>query len=97
MRRIPIITFADHATAKIYAQVVNGRLTSWNRRVFELSVQDDNARAAFEAIAMPPLDEPLGTPKDDSAPIRARILHSGNGRIALIVVPDPHGYLIRFS
>jgi hypothetical protein len=65
VRRIPIITFADHATAKIYAQVVNGRLTSWNRRVFELSVQDDNARAAFEAIAMQPLDEPLGTPKDD--------------------------------
>jgi hypothetical protein len=66
VRRISIITFADHATAKIYAQVVNARLTSWNRGVFELAVQDDNARAAFEAIAMPPLDEPLGTPKDDS-------------------------------
>ncbi|HXJ11099.1 MAG TPA: hypothetical protein VNH19_02410 [Candidatus Limnocylindrales bacterium] len=52
VRRIPIINFADHETGKIYAQMVKGRLTSWSRRVFELAIRDDNARAAFEAIAM---------------------------------------------
>ena len=67
VRRIPIINFADHGTGQIYAQMVKGRLTSWSRRVFELAIRDDNARAAFEAIAMPPLQELLGALKDDSS------------------------------
>jgi hypothetical protein len=65
VRRIPIINFADHETAEIYAQMVNGRLTVWNRRVFEFAVRDDNARAAFEALAMPPQEESLGSHKHD--------------------------------
>jgi hypothetical protein len=66
VRRIPIINFADRETGKIYAQIAKGRLTSWSRGVFELAVRDDNARNAFEAIAMPPLEKSLGDLKDDS-------------------------------
>jgi hypothetical protein len=66
VRRIPIIIFADYETGQIYAQVVNCRLTSWSRRVFELAVRDDDARAAFEAIVMPPPEASLGRFKDDN-------------------------------
>src|SRR5262249_51336650 len=64
VRRIPTINFADYETGKIYAQTIKGRLTSWSRRGFELAVRDDNARAAFEAITMPPPEKSSGALED---------------------------------
>jgi hypothetical protein len=53
VRRIPTIIFAEQQTGQIYARIVNGRLTHWNRRVYQLAVPDDDTRAAFEAVARP--------------------------------------------
>jgi hypothetical protein len=61
VRRIPTVTFAHHGTGEIYAQIVNGKLTTWNRTTYELAVRDDDARATFEMIATPPRDRSLGS------------------------------------
>jgi hypothetical protein len=53
LRRIPTIIFAEQKTGQIYARVVNGKLTHWNRRVYQLAVRDDDTRAAFEGVARP--------------------------------------------
>jgi hypothetical protein len=57
LRRIPTIVFAEQQTGQIYARVVNGKLTHWNRRVYQLAVRDDDTRAAFESVARPALGE----------------------------------------
>jgi hypothetical protein len=51
LRRIPNITFAEQKTGQIYARIVNGKLTHWNRRIYELAVRDGDTRAAFESVA----------------------------------------------
>jgi hypothetical protein len=51
LRRIPTIIFAEQQTGQIYAQIVNGKLIHWNRRVYQLAVRDDDTRAAFESVA----------------------------------------------
>jgi hypothetical protein len=61
VRRIPMINFADHATGQIYAQMVKGKLTWWNRAIFEHAVRDVDTRVAFGTIAMPPKDDSSGT------------------------------------
>jgi len=61
VRRIPAVNFAHHGTGQIYAQIVNGKLTTWNRSIYQLAVRDDDARAAFEMIATPPQDSSLGS------------------------------------
>jgi hypothetical protein len=53
VRRIPTIIFAEQQTGQIYARIVNGKLTHWNRRVYQLAVRDDDTRAAFEGVARP--------------------------------------------
>jgi hypothetical protein len=53
VRRIPTIIFAEQQTGQIYARIVNGKLTHWNRRVYQLAVRDDDTRVAFEAVAKP--------------------------------------------
>ena len=53
LRRIPTVIFAEHQTGHIYARIVNGKLTHWNRRIYQLAVRDDDTRAAFESIARP--------------------------------------------
>jgi hypothetical protein len=61
VRRIPTINFAHHGTGQIYAQIVNAKLTIWNRMIYKLAVRDDDARATFEKIAAPPHDSSLGS------------------------------------
>jgi hypothetical protein len=61
VRRIPIVNFAHHRTGQIYAQIVNGKLTTWDRRIYELAVRNDDVRATFEKIAAPPPDSSLGS------------------------------------
>lgn len=61
VQRIPKVNFADHGTGQIYAQIVNGKLTNWNRNIYQLAVHDDDARASFEMIAAPPKDGALGS------------------------------------
>ncbi len=53
LRRIPTIIFAEQQTGQIYARIANGKLTHWNRRVYQLAVRDDDTRAAFESVAAP--------------------------------------------
>jgi hypothetical protein len=53
LRRIPGVVFAEQQTGQIYARIVNGKLTHWNRRIYERAVRDDDTRAAFESIAGP--------------------------------------------
>jgi hypothetical protein len=53
LRRIPTIIFAEQETGQIYARIVNGKLTHWNRRVYQRAVRDDDTRAAFESVAAP--------------------------------------------
>jgi hypothetical protein len=53
LRRIPVIIFAEQETGQIYARIVNGKLTHWNRRIYEHAVRDDDTRAAFESFAGP--------------------------------------------
>jgi hypothetical protein len=53
LRRIPTVIFAEQQTGQIYARIVNGQLTHWNRRVYQLAVRDDDTRAAFESVARP--------------------------------------------
>jgi hypothetical protein len=60
VRRIPTINFAHRGTGQIYAQIVNGKLVSWNRSLYELAVHDDDVRRAFERIAAPPSCDSLG-------------------------------------
>jgi hypothetical protein len=61
VRRISTVNFADHGTGQIYAQIVNGKLTNWNRNIYQLAVHDDDARASFEMIVAPPKDGALGS------------------------------------
>ncbi len=53
LRRIPIIIFAEQQTGQIYARIVNGKLTHWDRRIYERAVRDNDTRTAFESIAGP--------------------------------------------
>jgi hypothetical protein len=53
LRCIPAIIFAEQRTGQVWARIVNGRLTEWNRRVYDLAVRDDDTRAAFESVAGP--------------------------------------------
>ena len=53
LRRIPTVIFAEQQTGQVYARIVNGKLTHWNRRVYQLAVRDDDTRAAFESVAWP--------------------------------------------
>ena len=64
VRRIPTVNFAHHETGQIYAQIVNGKLTSWNRSIYQLAVRNDDARTAFEMIAAPPKGNSLGSLSD---------------------------------
>ena len=59
LRRIPTVIFAEQQTGQIYARIVNGKLTHWNRRIYQLAVRDDDARAAFESVARPAQGESL--------------------------------------
>ena len=61
VRRIPIVNFAHHRTGQIYAQIANGKLTTWDRGIYELAVSNDDVRATFEKIAAPPPDSSLGS------------------------------------
>jgi hypothetical protein len=61
VRRIPTVNFAHHRTGQIYAQIVNGKLTTWDRRIYQLAVRNDDVRATFEKIAAPPPDSSLGS------------------------------------
>jgi hypothetical protein len=65
LRNIPAIDFADHATGQIYARIVAGKLIAWNPDVYRLAVRDDDVRAVFEKIAMPPKSGSLGTLGND--------------------------------
>jgi hypothetical protein len=51
VRRIPIIVFAEQQSGEVYARIINGRLTYWNKRIYEIAVADDDTRAAFESVA----------------------------------------------
>jgi hypothetical protein len=53
LRRMPTIIFAEQQTGQIYARIVNGKLTHWNRHVYQHAVRDDDTRAAFESVAGP--------------------------------------------
>ena len=60
LRNIAIIDFAHHGTGRVYARIVGGKLVAWNPDIYRLAVRDDDVRAVFEAIAMPPKVGPLG-------------------------------------
>jgi hypothetical protein len=51
LRRIPTINFAEQRTGQVWARIAGGRLTYWNRSVYEIAVRDDDTRAAFESVA----------------------------------------------
>jgi hypothetical protein len=53
LRRLPVIVFAEQKTGQIWARIAGGRLTYWNRGVYDLAVRDDDTRAAFESVARP--------------------------------------------
>jgi hypothetical protein len=61
VRRIPTVNFAHHGTGQIYAQIVDGKLTAWDRTIYRLAVRDDDVRATFEMIAEPPQNGSLGS------------------------------------
>jgi hypothetical protein len=65
LRNIPAIDFADYGTGRIYARIVGGKLVAWNSDIYRLAVRDDDVRAVFEKIAMPPKSGSLGTLGDD--------------------------------
>jgi hypothetical protein len=65
LRRIPTIIFAEQQTGQIYARIVNGKLTHWNRRVYRLAVRDDDTRAAFEGVAGAAQGESSTSPDDN--------------------------------
>jgi hypothetical protein len=65
LRRIPTITFAEQQTGQIYARIVNGRLTHWDARVYQLAVRDDDTRAAFESVAWPVHPESMISPGNE--------------------------------
>ena len=65
LRSIPIIDFAQYGTGQIYARIVGGKLIAWNPDVYRRAVPDDDVRAIFEAIAMPPKVGSLGALGDD--------------------------------
>jgi hypothetical protein len=54
LRRLPTVTFADQKTGQVWARIMGGRLTYWNRSVYDLAVRDDDTRAAFESTAGSP-------------------------------------------
>jgi hypothetical protein len=66
LRRIPTIIFAEQQTGQVYARIVKGKLTYWNRRVYQLAVRDDDTRAAFESVARPAQGESLISLDDDN-------------------------------
>jgi hypothetical protein len=64
LRRMPDVTFADQKTGQVWARIVNGRLTRWNRSIYDLAVRDDDTRAAFESVAGP-VQREAAMPADD--------------------------------
>jgi hypothetical protein len=65
LRNIAAIDFADHGTGQVYARIVGGKLIAWNPDVYRLAVRDDDVRAVFERIAMPPKAGSLGALGND--------------------------------
>jgi hypothetical protein len=65
LRLMPDIIFADQRTGQIWARIVNGRLTYWNRSVYDIAVRDDDTRAAFESVAGPAQREAAISADDD--------------------------------
>jgi len=61
LRRIPTINFADANTGRIYAHIESRKLTWWDRDLFEQSVSDAEARAAFEFVAALPRAHAFGS------------------------------------
>jgi hypothetical protein len=57
IRRIPTVVFAEQKTGNVYAEIANGKLVSWNRKVYEAAVRDDDTRSAFESVARPPRED----------------------------------------
>jgi hypothetical protein len=69
VRRMPTVIFAEQQTGQIYARIVNGKLTSWNRGVYQRAVRDDDTRAAFESVARPAQREGSVSVEDDHDPL----------------------------
>jgi hypothetical protein len=66
LRRIPAVIFADQRTGQVWARIAGGRLTYWNRSVYDLAVRDDDTRVAFESAAGPlPRDASTSADDDD--------------------------------
>jgi hypothetical protein len=65
LRNIASIDFADYATGQVYAHIAGGKLTAWNPEVYRRAVRDDDVRAIFEAVAMPPKARSLGALGDE--------------------------------
>ena len=53
LRRIPTVVFAEQKTGQVWARIAGGRLTYFNRSVYDLAIRDDDTRAAFESVAGP--------------------------------------------
>ena len=60
LRNIPAIDFADYGTGQVYARVSGGKLVAWNPDIYRRAVRDDDVRAVFERITMPPKSGALG-------------------------------------
>jgi hypothetical protein len=67
LRRMPEVVFAQQKTGQVWARMAGGRLTWWNRSVYDLAVRDDDTRAAFESVAGPPPREASPWVDDDGA------------------------------
>jgi hypothetical protein len=65
LRRIPAIVFAEQRTGQVWARITSGRLTYWNKSVYDLAVRDDDTRAAFESVAGPAPREMSAESADD--------------------------------
>ena len=60
VRRIPHIVFADQSTGQAYAVIEAGKLTAWDRAIFERAIAEPSTRAAFEALVRPPAADVAG-------------------------------------
>jgi hypothetical protein len=65
LRRIPTMIFAEQRSRRIWARIVNGRLTYWNRSVYQAAVRDDDTRAAFESVAGTQPDSAMSSGDND--------------------------------
>jgi hypothetical protein len=60
LRNIPAIDFADYGTGQVYARVSGGKLVAWDPDIYRHAVRDDDVRAVFERVTMPPKSGSLG-------------------------------------